>query len=89
MSLVEETREELNHVHQMLHVLRNRLRERQVQAARYGYDVPPQVATEIKDLERDIKFYEDKRELLDRVVLEHSMRPKQSKKNPLPSISQC
>ncbi len=55
-----EIEQELEHHQKLLAKRRNRLRERELQAAEYGIDVPPHISNEVSSLQEQVKALEEK-----------------------------
>jgi hypothetical protein len=51
---LDDLQEEIEHLQKMLSVLRRRFRDRELQAAQYGIDVPPHIKSEMEMLEKQI-----------------------------------
>lgn len=53
-----DIREEIEHHQKMITILRRRYRDREIQAAQYGIDVPPHITSEIELLEQKLASQE-------------------------------
>jgi len=55
----EEIAEQLKHHEKMLRIERRNLREREIQAAKHGLEVPPSINNHIHELKENIRYHED------------------------------
>jgi hypothetical protein len=65
-----EIQDALEHEHKMIHILRQRLQQRELQEAQYGIDTPPQVLTEIQELRDRICGHEAEQARLQTLAVE-------------------
>lgn len=65
-----EIQDALEHQHKMIRILRGRLQQRELQEAQYGIDTPPQVLTELQELQERIRNHEAEQARLQTLAVE-------------------